>query len=74
MRGTVRQNALALLMRWRMPHLAAATPAQVADAARLGDDDARWVLHENERAVGAACAMLADLLVLDAIVLGTLAT
>jgi glucokinase len=72
--GYASANALGLLMRWRMPHLPAATPAQVVDEARNGNTDARWVLAANEQAVGAACAMLADLLVLDVIVLGTLAT
>ena len=47
--------------------------AQVVDEVRKGNADARWALRQNEVAVGAACAMLADLLALDAIVLGTLA-
>jgi glucokinase len=67
-------NALALLLRWREPELAAATPIQVVDEVRQGNENAIWALRQNERAVGMACAMLADLLVLDVIVLGTLAT
>ena len=49
-------------------------PAQVIDEVRNHNPNAVWALRQNERAVGAACAMLVDLLVLDAIVLGTLAT
>jgi glucokinase len=67
-------KALALLAAWRDPDgFAAATPEQVVAAARAGDPTATWALDENERAVGAACALLADLLALDVIVLGTLA-
>ena len=50
-----------------------ATPVQVIDEVRRNNPDAKWALSENERAVGTACAMLADLLALDCIVLGTLA-
>ncbi len=67
-------NALALLLRWRAPDLPSATPQQVIDEVRERNEDAIWALRANERAVGMACAMLADLLVLDVIVLGTLAT
>jgi glucokinase len=68
-------NALGLLLSWRRPkQFPVATPVQVVDEARHNNPDAWWALHENERAVGAACAMLADLLALDCIVLGTLAT
>jgi glucokinase len=70
--GYASANALALLLRWREPQLAAAVPAQIVDEVRKHNPDAIWALHENERAVGMACAMLADLLVLDVIVLGTL--
>lgn len=67
-------NALGMLLRWRAPAaFPMATPAQVVDEVRKGNADARWALRQNEVAVGAACAMLADLLALDAIVLGTLA-
>lgn len=67
-------NALALLAAWRAPdRFAGATPLHVVNEAREGEAVARWALRENEHAVGAACALLADLLALDAIVLGTLA-
>jgi glucokinase len=72
--GYASANALALLLRWREPNLAAVVPAMVVDEVRQNNPDAIWALRENERAVGMACAMLADLLVLDVIVLGTLAT
>lgn len=72
--GYASANALALLLRWRKPaDFPAATPLQVVNEARESNDDAVWALHENERAVGSACALLADLLALDVIVLGTLA-
>jgi glucokinase len=71
--GYASANALALLLRWRDPSFAAATPVQVVDEVRAHHPAAIWALRENERAVGMACAMLADLLVLDVIVLGTLA-
>ena len=67
-------NALALLLSFRNPkEFPVATPVQVVDEVRKGNADAIWTLRENERAVGRACAMLADLLALDVIVLGTLA-
>lgn len=67
-------NAIALLAAWQAPErFAGATPQQVVTEAREGNAAARWALHENERAVGAACALLVDLLGLDVIVLGTLA-
>lgn len=67
-------NALALLARMREPaRFAGATPLMVVNAAREGDAGALEALRANERAVGAACALLADLLALDVIVLGTLA-
>ena len=50
-----------------------ATPLHVVNEAREGEPTARWALRENERAVGSACALLADLLGFDLIVLGTLA-
>lgn len=68
-------NALGLLLSYRRPKdFPIATPVQVVDEARHNNPDAWWALHANERAVGEACAMLADLLALDCIVLGTLAT
>jgi glucokinase len=67
-------NAIALLAAARAPaRFAHATPAQVVAAASAGDADARSALLDNEAAVGSACALLADLLVLDAILLGSLA-
>jgi glucokinase len=67
-------SALALLAGWRAPErYRGATPLHVVNEAREGEPTARWALRENERAVGAACALLADLLGLDLIVLGTLA-
>jgi len=67
-------NALGLLLSYRRPkEFPVATPMQVVDGVRHDDPDARWALRENERAVGSACALLADLLALDCIVLGTLA-
>ena len=64
-----------MLLSYRRPkEFPIATPVQVVDEARHNNPDAWWALHTNERAVGEACAMLADLLALDCIVLGTLAT
>lgn len=66
-------GALALLARERGPDdLGKLAPAAIAQRAYAGDPVAREVLTENENAVGAACALLADLLVLDVIVLGSL--
>jgi glucokinase len=73
--GYASANALGLLLSWRRPKdFPVATPVQVIAQARRNDPDAKWALTANERAVGSACAMLADLLALDCIVLGTLAT
>ena len=72
--GYASANALALLLLYRDPAMPAATPAQIVNEVRERNPSAIWALRENERAVGMACAMLADLLVLDVIVLGTLAT
>lgn len=67
-------TALALLARERDPeHLGRRSPREIAEAAAAGNPDAIAVLDENARAVGAACALLVDLLVLDVIVLGSLA-
>lgn len=67
-------TALALLARERDPaDLGRCTPKEIAERAARGDPPALHILGENERAVGAACALLADLLVLDVIVLGSLA-
>lgn len=68
-------NALGLLLSWRRPKdFPLATPVQTIKEVARNDPDAKWALDQNERAVGSACAMLADLLALDCIVLGTLAT
>jgi glucokinase len=48
--------------------------AEVARRAAAGDPISQAAIDDNADAVGAACAMLADLLVLDVIVLGSLAT
>ena len=40
--------------------------------AQAGEQVARDILRENAAAVGAACALLADLLVLDVVALGSL--
>lgn len=67
-------TALTLLARERDPDdLGRQSPQQIAERAARGEPLAAEILRENERAVGAACALLADLLVLDVIVLGSLA-
>jgi glucokinase len=67
-------KALRLLASEKDPEgLGRMSPQEIAARARSGDRLAADVLRENERAVGAACALLADLLVLDVIVLGSLA-
>ncbi len=68
-------KALALLARWRDPvHFADAQPEAIVALATAGDPVASAAVLMNQRAVGSACAMLADLLALDVIVLGSLAT
>jgi glucokinase len=68
-------KALALLARRRNPQrFARSEPRDVVALAAAGDADARAALDANEAAVGSACALLADLLALDVIVLGSLAT
>ncbi|GAC1432765.1 MAG: hypothetical protein NVSMB5_26610 [Candidatus Velthaea sp.] len=68
-------NAIALLARERHPNrYAQSSPAQIARAAAAGEPDAVAALRANTDAVGAACAMLADLLVVDVISLGSLST
>jgi glucokinase len=72
--GYASANALGLLLSWRNPKaFPIATPKQTIDEVRKNNPDAKWALRESERAVGTACALLADLLALDCIVLGTLA-
>jgi len=67
-------SALPALARRRDPRFDAATGAEVAQRAARGDRVAQAAIDDNAAAVGAACALLADLLVLDVIVLGSLAT
>jgi glucokinase len=68
-------KGLALLAQWRDPvHFTGAAPERIAALAAAGDPVAREAVLMNERAVGSACAMLADLLALDVIVLGSLAS
>jgi glucokinase len=67
-------SALPALALQRQPSFAAASGAEVARLAAAGDLVACAALEENAAAVGSACALLADLLVLDVIVLGSLAT
>jgi glucokinase len=66
-------SALPKLARMRGPSFDATTGAEVAERATRGDATAQAALDDNAAAVGAACALLADLLVLDVIVLGSLA-
>ena len=67
-------TALTLLAKDRYPEtLGALTSVQIAALAQRGDANATEIVRDNQRAVGAACAMLVDLLVLDVIVLGSLA-
>ena len=66
-------SALPKLARLLDPACDAATGAEVAERAANGDPIAQAAIVENADAVGAACALLADLLVLDVIVLGSLA-
>jgi glucokinase len=67
-------SALPKLARLHDPSFSATTGAEVAARAVRGDPIAKAALEDNAAAVGAACALLADLLVLDVIVLGSLAT
>jgi glucokinase len=67
-------SALPKLARRYDPEYDAADAAEVARRAAGGDPVARAAIGDNADAVGAACALLADLLVLDVIVLGSLAT
>jgi glucokinase len=67
-------SVLPALARRADPSFVATSGAEVARGAAEGDRAARTAIEENADAVGAACALLADLLVLDVIVLGSLAT
>ncbi|HTX02785.1 MAG TPA: ROK family protein [Candidatus Acidoferrales bacterium] len=66
-------KALLLLAQLRDPtDLGRTTPAQILARARDGEPGALAVVRENAEAVGSACALLADLLVLDVVALGSL--
>jgi glucokinase len=67
-------SVLPALARRHDPEFDARNPEEVARRAERGDPAARAALDENARAVGVACSLLADLLVLDVVVLGSLAT
>ena len=67
-------SALPALARRHDRAFEAATGAEVAARAARGDAVAQAAIDDNADAVGAACALLADLLVLDVVVLGSLAT
>jgi glucokinase len=67
-------STLPALARRHDPAFDAGTGDEVAARAARGDPIARAAIDDNAQAVGAACALLADLLVLDVIVLGSLAT
>ena len=65
--GYASANALGLLLSYRRPKdFPLATPVQVIDEVRHDNPNAKWALTQNERAVGSACAMLADLLAVNA--------
>jgi glucokinase len=66
-------SALPKIARLYDPSFDATSGAEVAARAAAGDSVARRAIDANADAVGAACALLADLLVLDVIVLGSLA-
>ncbi|HEY4442053.1 MAG TPA: ROK family protein [Candidatus Elarobacter sp.] len=67
-------SVLPALARRLDPKFDATSGAEVAARAARGDRTAQTAIAENAAAVGSACALLADLLVLDVIVLGSLAT
>lgn len=72
--GYASANALALLARWYDPvRYASSTPRAIVADAASGIAAARSAFTDHVEAVGAACALLADLLVVDTIVLGSLA-
>jgi glucokinase len=66
-------HALALLAGERnAERFSYATPACIGNLAANGDADALAVVHDNIEAVGSACALLADVLALDVVSLGSL--
>ncbi|MFA9477952.1 ROK family protein [Phycisphaerales bacterium AB-hyl4] len=68
-------SALGALAAWRYPDRwpAAPAPSDVAALAAAGDEAACSIVNMTSEATGAACALLADLLHLDVILLGSLA-
>ncbi|MCC7145623.1 MAG: ROK family protein [Phycisphaeraceae bacterium] len=69
-------SALPKLAGWKFPRRFGdqlPTGQELAQMAAAGDEDAKQVIRINAQAVGDACALLADLLYLDGIVLGSLA-
>ncbi len=69
-------RALSSIAAWRHPArwgVRTPTPPELGALAASGDADARDVLGYNARVVGDACALLADLLVVERIVLGSAA-
>jgi glucokinase len=66
-------SALPKIARLHDPDDDATSAEDVAARAAAGDPVAHAAIADNAAAVGAACALLADLLVLDVIVLGSLA-
>lgn len=69
-------SSLPRLAAWKFPHRWRDAPpegATLAELAAQGDADAQAVIELNATAVGDACALLADLLFLDVITLGSLA-
>jgi glucokinase len=65
-------SVLPKLARRRDSAFEAANGSEVAERAARGDAVAQAAIEDNAAAVGAACALLADLLVLDVVVLGSL--
>lgn len=69
-------SSLGKLAKWAYPkRWAAAGPTgeEIARLSRAGDADATDVIERNARAVGSACALLADVVCPDVILLGSLA-
>lgn len=68
-------SALSRIAAWRFPERwpEAPTPERIAELAAADDELAQRVVEINARAVGDVCAMVADMLRPDLIVLGSLA-
>lgn len=69
-------SSLPRLAAWKFPSRWADRPPdgrQISELAGKGDPDARHIIELNALAVGDCCALLGDLLVLDVIVLGSMA-